>query len=174
VRLVAATLAALSLAGPAAAAAPRFAVYDLQHDLAHASRNAFGDVAARPSGALAGHGTLVRCGGWCRFGDGWLAFAGRPRLGAVDVASVRAGFSRRLGWSVRVRLSPAGRREWTGFAAAARVAARRHGVPDVLVVVAGGQVAAAPLSSQVFAADGVLTLTGFSGAAARALVRLLR
>src|SRR3954451_19647015 len=85
--LCAVILSALALAAPAAAATPRFALFDLQSDLAHVSRNAFGDVDVKPAAVLRGHGTLVRCAAWCRFGDGWLAFARPAHLIPADVAT---------------------------------------------------------------------------------------
>jgi hypothetical protein len=172
-RLLAITLAALALAGPAAAATPRFAVYDLQHDLAAASKNDFGDVAVKPRAQLAGKGTLVRCGTWCRFGAGWLAFRSRTVLAPGDASSAKTRWSKKAGWTVHVTLSAAGRRSWTAYGRAAKSADRKNGVPDVLVVVAGGQVAAAPLTTQVHATSGVLVLTGFSRASAKALAAAL-
>src|ERR1700710_2735804 len=64
--LPAVLLGALVLAGGASAAGPRFALFDVHTDLAHASHNTFGDVkiwkrqaalVSRANGA-----TLVHCG----------------------------------------------------------------------------------------------------------------
>lgn len=175
-RILGAILAALVLAGPAGAAAPspRFALWDLQTDLAHASRNPFGDVAVKPRAALAGTGTLVRCGSSCRFGAGWLAFHARPRLDAGDVRAARVVYGRRSGWTVHVTLRPHATRSWTAFARDVTTRARRRGVPDVLVVSAGGVVAATPLGSTVTTHDREVVLTGFSRSSAKALAAVLR
>src|SRR3954464_3334267 len=97
VRLIVVTLAALSLAGPAAAATPSFGVFDLQNDLAAASHNAYGDVAVKPRAAVEGHGFLAHCGSSCRFGSGWLAFGVKPALTRGDVTAAKAQFSERAG-----------------------------------------------------------------------------
>ena len=173
-RVLAAVLCALTLAGPAAAAGPSFGVFDLQHDLAGASRDTFGDVAVKPRTAVAGKGVLVRCAAWCRFGTGWVAFAVPPALTASDLSTASASFSKRLGWHVRVTLRPAAEARWHAFAVRVAAAGRRRGVPEVLVVVVRGQIAATPLYSQIAAAHGVLTLTGFSRASAKALASTLR
>jgi hypothetical protein len=173
-RLLAVAFAALALVGPAAAAAPRFALFDLQSDLAHVSRNPYGDVAVKPLAALRGKGALVRCATWCRFGDGWLAFSQEPRLTAGDVAAASVRYTKRQGWTVRVSLRSSARTRWSTFARNVTSQARLKGVPDVLVVVAGGQVAASPLATQVSSSPGgVVTLTGFSQASAKALAKLL-
>lgn len=160
----------LLLAAPAAASAatPRFALFDLQSDLAHASRNTYGDVQVKPLAKLAGTGTVVRCGTWCRFGSGWLAFRS-PRLAAGDVTAAAVRYTKRKGWIVRLTLTRPAAGKWTRLARQLKLDTARAGVPAVLVVVAGGQVAAAPYSTQVSAAGGVLTLTGFSRASANAL-----
>jgi hypothetical protein len=173
-RLLAAALTSLALAGPAAAAAPRFALFDLQSDLAHASRHAYGDVEAKPRAALAGHGTVVRCAASCRFGDGWLAFRADPHLRASDVTAATADFSKRLGWTVQLTLRAPAADRWARFSQSLAAGMQRRGVPDVLVVVAGGQIAAAPYSTQVTASHGRVTLAGFSRASASALAKLLR
>lgn len=173
-RLFAISLAALALAGPAAASTPSFGVFDLQSDLAAASHNAYGDVAVKPRAALAGHGTLAHCGSWCRFGKGWLAFAVEPAVGRSGVSRAQVRYSKRLGWAVVVSLHPAAQSRWAAFARRVALAGKQRGVPDVLVVVARGQIAAAPLSTGVYAAHGQLTLTGFSRASARALASALR
>ena len=164
---------ALALAGPAAASTPRFGVWDLQVDLAKASRNEFGDVSVRPRAAVAGSGTLVQCSTLCRFGSGWLAFRGKPRLAAGGVRSARAAYSKRLGWTVRATLTRPGLSRWSRFAQLAAERSHRRGVPDVLVVAAGGVVAAAPYSDAVHASGGELVLTGFNRASASAVSRLL-
>lgn len=172
-RLLVVTLAALTLAGPAAAATPSFGVFDLQSDLAAASHNAYGDVAAKPRAAVAGHGTLAHCGAWCRFGKGWLAFAVKPALSHRDVSSAKLRYTKHLGWTVVLSLHPAAQSRWAAFARRIAFTAKHRGVPDVLVVVARGEIAAAPLSTEVAAAHGGLTLSGFSRASARALVAAL-
>ena len=173
-RRLALPLVVLALAAPAsAAAAPRFALWDLQTDLSTASRNVYGDVDVKPLGAVATRGTAVRCGAWCRFGSGWLAFRTAPRLDAADVAGARVAYARRKGWFVDLTLRPAAAPRWAAFAAHVRNGTKLRGVPDVLVVVAGGQIAASPLATQVTSARGVVTLTGFSRAGATALARLL-
>src|SRR5512140_3610774 len=101
--IAAACLAALATASSAAAGLPRFAVYDVRTNLAAASHNEFGDVKVWTNKAgLAGRArgaTLVRCGGDCTFGAGWLAFVHAPALAAGDVASAKAQHSRG-GWSL--------------------------------------------------------------------------
>lgn len=173
-RLIVVTFAALSLAGPAVAATPPFGVFDLQSDLAASSHNGFGDVAVKPRAAVEGHGFLAHCGSSCRFGSGWLAFAVKPALTRRDVTAARVHFSKRAGWTVALSLRPAARARWASFARRVAVAGRRRGVPDVLVVVARGEIAAAPLSTEVTAAHGGVTLSGFSRASARLLASALR
>ena len=168
-RLLTVLVCALALAAPAAAATPPFGVFDLQTDLAAASRNAYGDVAAKPRAAVAGHGLVVHCGSDCRFGRGWLAFAVRPALTGADVTAARVRFSKRTGWTVALSLRPAAQARWAAFARRVAFAGRHRGVPDVLVVVARGEVVAAPLSTEVAASPGGVTLSGFSRASARAL-----
>jgi hypothetical protein len=172
-RTVAAVVALLLITAPAAAAAPRFALWDLQSDLAHASRNEYGDVAVKRAAALAGKGTLVRCATWCRFGSGWLAFAKPSRLSAADVSSATVRYTKRQGWTVRLALRPFARARWSAFSHNVLAQAKLHGVPDVLVVAAGDQIAAAPLATQVSTARGVVTLTGFSRASARQVAKIL-
>ena len=158
----------------ASAATPRFALYDLQSDLAHASRNTYGDVQVKPRAALAGKGTLVQCGTSCRFGAGWLAFKDESRLRAADVSAAAVRYTKHKGWTVRLTLTRPALSRWTRLAQTLRAGAKLRGVPDVLVVVADGEVAAAPYATQVSASGGVLTLTGFSRASARALAAQLR
>jgi hypothetical protein len=172
-RILAISLAALALAGPAAASTPSFGVFDLQTDLAAASHNAYGDVAAKPRAAVTGHGTVVRCGSWCRFGKGWLAFAVKPALSRGDVSSARVRYSKHMGWTVVVSLHPAAQTRWAAFAKRVAFAGKHRGVPDVLIVVTRGEIAAAPLSTEVTAARGSVTLSGFSRASAKALGALL-
>jgi hypothetical protein len=172
-RVLAALACALVLAGPAAAGAPSFGVFDLQSDLATASHNAYGDVAAKPRAAAAGHGTLAHCGSWCRFGNGWLAFAVKPALSHGDVSSAHVSYSKRAGWRVVVSLHPAAQARWAAFARRLAFTAKHRGLPDVLVVVARGEIAAAPLATEVTAAHGGVTLSGFSRASAKALVSAL-
>ena len=173
-RLFVAFFLFLSLAGPAAAAGPRFALFDLQTDLSHASRNPYGDVQVRPLAKVAGTGTVVRCGSSCRFGSGWLAFHAAPHLSAADVSAATARYSKRLGWSVALALRPRAAARWSLFAKHVAAGTKLRGVPDVLIVVAGGEVAASPFATQVSSAHGTVTLTGFSRASATALAKLLR
>jgi hypothetical protein len=174
VRLIVVILAALSLAGPATAATPSFGVFDLQTDLAAASHNAYGDVAVKPRAAVEGHGVLAHCGSSCRFGSGWLAFGVRPALTRADVTAARAQFSKRAGWTVALSLRPAAQSRWAAFARRVAFAGKHRGVPDVLIVVARGEIAAAPLSTEVTAAHGGVTLSGFSRGSAKALASALR
>jgi hypothetical protein len=164
----------LLAASLAAASAPVFGLWSLQADLASASKNTYGDVAVQPRAKLAGKGTLVRCGDWCRFGAGWIAFKDPSRLSRSDVATATVVADKRLGWLVRLELTPAGRTRWTSFVRDLRRSAVKRGVPDVLVVVGGGQVAALPFATRVTTRAGVVTLTGFSEAGAKQLVSLLR
>jgi hypothetical protein len=154
----------------AALALAPFALWNLQANLAPVSHNVYGDVAAKPHTVVAGHGTLVRCGAYCRFGSGWLAFRGAPELGRADVSSARARLSRKWGWVVELQLTAAGARRWAPEAAQLARDARKRGVPDVLVIAAGGQVVAAPVASDVFVTKRTLTLTGFTRAAAKAVL----
>lgn len=172
-RLLTAFLCALVLAAPAAAAGPRFGLFDLQSDLAAASHDTYGDVAAKPRAAVVGHGLLAHCGSSCRFGSGWLAFSVQPALTAADVTAARAQFSKRLGWTVALSLRPAAQARWAAFARRVAAAGRHRGVPDVLVVVARGEIAAAPLATEVAATHGGVTLTGFSRASAKLLASAL-
>jgi hypothetical protein len=168
-------LAALALPAAASAATPRFAVYVLQTDLSHASRNTYGDVQVKPRAAVAGKGTVVECADWCRFGAGWLAFKpAAARLGSPDVSTAAVRYTKHKGWTVRLTLTRPAASKWTRLGRQLRTGEKLRGVPDVLVVVAGGQVAASPYASQVSAAGGVLTLTGFSRASAKALAANLR
>jgi hypothetical protein len=167
-------LAALVLAG-GAAASPRFAVFDVRADLARASHNEFGDVkvwqrqaalAKRAKGA-----TLVRCGNVCTFGTGWLAFAKAPALASGDLAGASARPVKNAGWRVELRLTARGEARWRRFAALAAGSQARNGVPDVLVVVARGTVAAQVYANAVGRTGTTLVLTGLTKASAAALVR---
>src|SRR5436305_7649120 len=118
VRTFAAVLIALSCAAPAAAAGPRFGLFDL-HDLGKASKNEYGDVKVthgRPAAAF-----VVRCATGCRFGAGWIGFehSAGPRPGDVVSASAGPG---RIGWSLKLRLTARGQSRWRSYA---RVADRR-------------------------------------------------
>jgi hypothetical protein len=160
-----------ALAAPVAAGAatPKLALWDLQSDLAGVSRNVYGDVTVKPLRAVAGHGTEVRCAAWCRFGHGWLVFAKPPHLSAGDVATARFAYSSRRGWFVSLTLRPAALARWRAFVARVAKSARQRGVPDVLVVAVAGQIAAAPLATEVTSVRGVVTIAGFSRASAKAL-----
>jgi hypothetical protein len=162
-RLVALFLLALVFAAPAAAAGPRFGLFDL-NDLARASHNVYGDVKVSQR-ATALRGTVVRCGTGCRFGNGWLAFAKAPSLNAADVISAKA-HSGRIGWSVDLGLTARGKTRWTAFDKLARQHARSAGFPDVLAVVIDGAILAAPYSNEVRYKNGALELVGFSRSAA--------
>jgi preprotein translocase subunit SecD len=173
-RLLAISIATLALAAPAAAATPAFGVFDLQSDLAAASHNAYGDVAVKPRAAVEGHGLLAHCGSSCRFGSGWLAFGVKPALSRSDVTAARVQSSKGMGWMVVLSLRPAAQSRWAAFARRVAFAGKHRGVPDVLIVVARGEIAAAPLSTEVTTAHGGVTLSGFSRASARALASALR
>jgi hypothetical protein len=159
----------LALPTAAGAATPGFALWDLQTDLAAASRNVYGDVAVKPAAALAGKGTVVRCAAWCRFGHGSLAFAAAPRLSSANVAPARFAYSKRKGWFVQVTLRPAAVAHWQAFVRNVTAKAKRGVLSDVLVVTAGGQVAATPLATQVTTSGSSVTIPGFSRAGAKAL-----
>jgi hypothetical protein len=166
-RVLAIVAAALVAAPWAAAATPRFTLLDL-HDLAHASRNEYGDVQptkARPEAAI-----VVRCGSGCRFGAGWLGFRHGvgPTRADVRRASAAPG---RIGWSVRLTLTPRGRSRWQALAHLASRRAKHAGVPDVLPVAVGGRIVAAPLANEVRLAGRVLDLPGFSRSDARLAAR---
>jgi len=173
-RLVALFLVALALASPAAAATPRFGLFDLNSDLSHASRNEFGDIklAKRP-GALPG--IVVRCATGCRFGyggAGWLAFSKPPSLRAGDVRGATASLGR-VGWSLHLRLTARGLARWTALARAAHGRQRSLGVPDVFVVVVDGAIVAAPFANEIRAKGGSVELVGFHRADARLAAKLL-
>jgi hypothetical protein len=160
-RLVSLLLLALVLAAPAAAAGPRFGLFDL-NDLARASHNAFGDVkVSQRTTAL--RGTVVHCGTGCRFGSGWLAFAKAPSLNAGDVVSAKA-HAGRIGWSVDLGLTARGLNRWTAFSKGAAQRAKSTGFPDVLVVVVNGEILSVPYANDVRHKNGALELVGFSRA----------
>lgn len=175
-RLLPAVLAALVLAGGAAAGTPRFALFDVHSDLATASHNAFGDVKVwQRQSALAGraHGaTLVRCGGDCTFGPGWLAFSRPPAISAGDVLTAKAQRSKR-GWVVVVTLTSRGRTSLARFHRQASLSSSSRGVPDALVLVLDGTIVAQPLASQIVIGRPTLELPGFSRANALRAATLL-
>jgi hypothetical protein len=162
-RLVALLAVLLVFAAPAAAAGPRFGLFDLS-DLAPASHNMYGDVKVSQR-ATALRGTVVRCGDGCRFGSGWLAFAKGPSLTAGDVVSAKA-HSGRIGWSVDLGLSARGLSRWTAFSKLAAMRARSSGLPDIVAVVVDGEIVALPYANDVRHKNGTLELVGFSRAAA--------
>jgi hypothetical protein len=166
--VIAATCAAVLAAGgpPSASAAgtPRFAVWDLQRDLAKASHSVYGDVkpwrkrealAARAPGA-----TLVRCSVACGFGDGWFAFSRPSALRAADLVhgSPRAGRLTGKVWAVTLRLTAGGASRWRALGTHAAQQLRRRGVPDVLVFAANGVVVAAPFATAVRARGATLRI----------------
>jgi hypothetical protein len=160
-RLVPLLAVLLVFAAPAAAAAPRFGLFDL-NDLARASHNSYGDVKVSQR-ATALRGTVVHCGTGCRFGSGWLAFAKAPSLNAGDVVSAKA-HAGRIGWSVDLGLTARGLVRWTAFSKVAAQRAKSSGFPDVLVVVVNGDILAAPYANDVRHKNGTLELVGFSRA----------
>jgi hypothetical protein len=162
-------IVALVLAAPALAAAPRFGLFDL-HDLAKASRNEFGDV--KPTRRVPPAAFAVECGAGCRLGVGWLGFTrlAGPTAGDIRAASAGPG---RIGWSVRLTLTARGQARWRAYARAAAAHARKAGVPDVLAVVVGGRILAAPLADTLRLEHGRLDVPGFSPANARSAVRAL-
>jgi hypothetical protein len=162
-RLVSLLLLALVLAAPAAAAGPRFGLFDL-NDLARASLNSYGDVKVSQR-ATALRGTVVRCGAGCRFGSGWLAFAKAPSLNGGDVVSAKA-HSGRIGWSVDLGLTARGRTRWTAFSKISARRAKSSGFPDVLAAVVNGEILAVPYANNVRYKNGTLELVGFSRALA--------
>jgi len=136
--LLPALLGALVLAGGASAGTPRFALFDVHTNLARASHNAFGDVKIwKGQAALASraHGaTLVRCGGACTFGAGWLAFSGAPALSAPDVVAAKAHRTK-VGWELVLTLTPHGWSSWKRFSRQSSLSGATRGVPDALVLV---------------------------------------
>jgi hypothetical protein len=176
--LPAAALAALALAGGASAATPRFALFNVHSDLAAASHNSFGDVkiwkresalASRTDGA-----TLVRCGGDCTFGAGWLAFSKKPALSAGDVVSAKTHRTK-SGWSVVLGLNAHGTAAVEAFKRMTALSAKTRGVPDALVLVLDGTIVAQPLADQIHPGKTTVEIPGFSrGNALRAAKLLTR
>ena len=173
--LVVSFVGALVLAAGASAATPRFAVFDVHHDLAHASHNVYGDVkiwkrrsalASRARGA-----TLVHCGSDCTFGSGWLAFSTAPGLSAGSVSAARTHRTK-VGWSVVVTLSAHGRTSWAAFDRRATLSSASRGVPDALVLVLDGDVVGQPLANQVSGRQ-TLEIPGLSRANALRTAKLL-
>jgi hypothetical protein len=168
-RFVAILVAALALASSASAAAPRFGLFDL-HDLSKASRNEFGDV--QPTRRVPAAPFAVECGAGCRLGPGWLGFSELVGPTAADIRAASAGPGR-IGWSLHLDLTARGQSRWRAYARAAAARARKVGVPDVLAVVVGGRVLAAPLANTFRLAHGRLDVPGFTPANARTAVRAL-
>lgn len=169
-------LGALALAGGAAAGTPRFGVFDLHTQLAGPSHNAYGDVKIwkRPAALArrARSATLVRCGGDCTFGAGWLAFSRGPALASGDISGGRAKAGKR-GWSVFVTLNARGRTSWLRFSRNTALAGKTRGVPDAFVVVLDGVVIGQPLADELRTAKGIVEIPGLSRAnALRAAKRL--
>lgn len=174
--LPASLLGALVLAGGASAAAPRFALFDVHTDLAHASHNTFGDVkiwkrpaalAERAKGA-----TLVHCGDACTYGAGWLAFSGTPSLSSADIVSAKA-YRSKIGWSVVVILTPGGMTRWKAFDTRAARSGATRGVPDPLALVLDGDIVAQPLDDQLRHGKTSVEIPGLSRANARRAAKLL-
>ena len=174
--LPAAALAALALAGGASAGTPRFALFDVHTDLATASHNTFGDVKVRKRrSAIASRArgaTLVRCGGDCTFGSGWLAFSHKPALSAGDVVSAKTHRTK-SGWSVVLGLSPRGKTILARFQRQASLSGKTRGVPDALVLVLDGTIVAQPLASQIGSGKATVAFPGFSRANALRAAKLL-
>jgi hypothetical protein len=168
-------LGALVVAGSASAATPRFALFDVHHDLAHASHNVYGDVKIwkrRAALASRAHGaTLVHCGSACTFGAGWLAFSTAPGLSAGSVSAARTHRTK-VGWSVVLTLTPHGRASWTAFERRASRSNATRGVPDALALVLDGRVVAQPLANQVSGGQ-TLAIPGLSRANALRVAKLL-
>ena len=175
--LPAAVLGALVLTGGASAGAPRFALFDVHTDLAPASHNSFGDVKVwKRRAALAGRArgaALVRCGGACTFGPGWLAFSRRPALSAGDVAAAKPRRAK-LGWGIVLTLTPHGWSSWQRFSRQASLSGATRGVPDALAVVLDGDIVAQPLANQVRRGKTTVEIPGFSRANALRAATLLR
>ena len=174
--VLAALVAALTLIGGASAGTPRFALFDVHSDLATASHNAFGDVKVwQRQSALASraHGaTIVRCGGDCTFGPGWLAFSRPPAISAGDILTAKAQRSKR-GWVVVVTLTSHGRTSLARFHRQASLSSTSRGVPDALVLVLDGTIVAQPFASQIVPGKQTLELPGFSRANALRAAKLL-
>jgi hypothetical protein len=175
--LSAAALAALALAGGASAGTPRFALFDVHSDLAAASHNSFGDVKVwKRESALerrAQGAALVRCGGDCSFGAGWLAFSQKPALSAGDVVSAKTHRTK-SGWSVVLGLSAHGKAGLARFQRRAALSGKTRGVPDALVLVLDGTIVAQPLASQIHPGRATVEIPGFSRGNALRAAKLLR
>jgi hypothetical protein len=175
--VAAATLAGAGMRG-AAAGTPRFAVFDLQRDLAKASHDLYGDVKAVEKrdvlAARARDATLVRCVDECRFGSGWFAFAKPSTLAAGDLVrgSVRSAPVKHDGWGVTVRLTAAGAARWSALSRHATLQLHRRGVPDVYVFVVDGVAVYTPLAVDVRSSGATLSLVGLSRSDARRLAKL--
>jgi hypothetical protein len=174
--LLGALVLALALTGSAAAGTPRFALFDVHTDLAQASHNAFGDVKIwKRQAALvrrAEGASVVRCGGDCTFGAGWLAFTGAPALSAGDVAAAKAHRTK-VGWSVALTLTTRAAASWTRFARRASLSSATRGVPDALALVLDGTIVAQPLASQVRQSKTAVQIPGLSRGNALRVAKLL-
>jgi hypothetical protein len=168
-RFIALAALTLALAAPASAAAPRFGLFDL-HDLSKASRNEFGDV--QPTRRIPTATFAVECGAGCRLGSGWLGFNRLAGPTAGDIRSTSAGPGR-IGWSVRLGLTARGQARWRALARVAAAHAKKAGVPDVLAVVVGGRILAAPFADTLRLTHGHLDVPGFTPASARTAVKAL-
>jgi hypothetical protein len=174
--LAAGVLGALVLAGGAFAGTPRFALFDVHTDLAHASHNVYGDVKiwkGQPALARRAEGaTLVRCGRDCTFGAGWLAFSGGPAISADDVKSAKA-YRTNAGWSVVAVLTPRGLSHWQAFSRRAALSGKTRGVPDALALVLDGSIVAQPLTDQLRHGKTSVEIPGLSRANALRVAQLL-
>ena len=168
-RFVAIALLALTLVAAASAGTPRFGLFDL-HDLASASRNEFGDV--KPTRRVPSAPFAVECSTGCRLGSGWLGFKQLVGPMGGDIRSASAGPGR-IGWSVRLGLTERGQARWRPYARVAAARAKKAGVPDVVAVVVGGRILAAPLADTLHLVHGRLDVPGFTPANARAAVNAL-
>jgi hypothetical protein len=176
-RLLPATiLGALVLAGGASAGTPRFALFDIDTDLAGPSHNTYGDVKVwKRQAALAGRtrgAALVRCASDCTFGPGWLAFSRAPALSAGDVVAAKARRSKQ-GWGVVLTLSPRGWASWKGFSRRAWLSGNTHGVPDALVLVLNGTIVAQPLANHLRQGKTTVEVPGLTRANALRVAKLL-
>jgi hypothetical protein len=146
-RLVVLLLVTLVFAAPAAAAAPRFALFDL-HDLGRASHNAYGDVKVSKR-----HSPKRRVS---------PAATSSPRR---RTPAASAG--------VDLGLNARGRSRWTAFAKLAAQRAKSSGVPDVFVVVVEGSILALPYANDVRHKNGTVELVGFTRAGALHMAKTL-
>jgi hypothetical protein len=172
-----AAVAALALVGSASAGTPRLALFNLHSGLAAASHNSFGDIKLwKRESALASraHGaTLVRCGGDCTFGPGWLAFSQKPALSAGDVVSAKTHRTK-SGWSVVLGLNARGNAGLARFQRQAALSGKTRGVPDALVLVLDGTIVAQPLADQIHAGKATVEIPGFSRGNALRAAKLLK